>query len=97
MAEPTRARSTKKPADHKPAEADLVKVEFADQTFEVRPGAFTRLAFLDLLERNQLTTALRYLVGDEAFGEFLAANPDADGETASNLLEAIAEKAGTKN
>lgn len=93
----TREKSVKKPADHKPTKVDLVKVEYAGVEFEVKAGALSSLRVLDALERNQFTTALRYLVGDQAFDRFLVDVPDADAEDAGKLLEVIAEKAGAKN
>lgn len=93
----TREKSVKKPADRKPAKSDLVKVEFKGVEFEVKAGGMSSLRVLDALERNQFTTALRYLVGDQAFDRFLVDVPDADAEDAGSLLELIAEKAGVKN
>ena len=97
MTETTRAKSAKKPADHKPADADLVKVEFQGAEFSVRAGSMSSLRVLDELERNQITTALRMILGDAAFEKYLEGNPDADVDDAGKLLQAIAEKAGVKN
>lgn len=97
MTETTRAKSAKKPADHKPAKTDTVAVEFKGITFDVEAGALTSLRVLDLLERNQFTTALRRIVGDEDFERFLDNVPDATAEDAGSLLERIAEAAGAKN
>lgn len=93
----TRDRSPVKPEDHKPAEADLVTVEHGGVTFETTRGSLGSLRTLDLLERNQITTALRRVIGDEKFEEFLDKNPDAGAEEAGDLLNAIAEKVGAKN
>lgn len=97
MSEVTRAKSVKKPADHKRADDDLVKVEFRGVVFHVKAGVLGQLRVLDLLERNQFTSALRRIVGDEAFEAFLDAVPEASAEDAGELLELIAEKAGAKN
>lgn len=97
MSETTRAKSVKKPADHKPAAVDLVKVEFKGVVFEVKAGVLGSLRVLDALERNQFTTALRMIVGDEGFEQFLAEVPDADANDAGELLELVAERAGAKN
>ncbi|MBK0420156.1 hypothetical protein JD276_14050 [Leucobacter sp. CSA1] len=96
-AQSTRDRSPVKPADHKPGKSDLVKVEYKGVEFEVKAGGMSSLRVLDALERNQFTTALRYLVGDQSFDRFLVDVPDADAEDAGKLLELIAEKAGAKN
>lgn len=93
----TRQVSPVKPADHKPKSDELVAVEFQGVTFEVKAGGMSSLRVLDALERNQFTTALRMLVGDAKFEEFLDVVPDADAEDAGKLLELVAEKAGVKN
>lgn len=97
MTETTRAKSAKKPSDHKPADVDAVTVEFGGVTFTVQGAGLASLRVLDALERNQFTTALRRLVGDAKFEEFLDAMPDASAEDAGKLLELIAERTGSKN
>lgn len=97
MTETTRAKSAKKPADHKPAADAVVTVEFEGVTFTVQGAGLGSLRVLDALERNQFTTALRRLVGDAKFEEFLDKNPDASAEDAGKLLELIAERTGSKN
>ncbi|KUF05700.1 hypothetical protein [Leucobacter sp. G161] len=97
MTETTRAKSAKKPADHKPAKTATIAVEFKGITFDVEAGALSSLRVLDLLERNQFTTALRRIVGDESFEHFLDNVPGASAEDAGSLLELIAEAAGVKN
>lgn len=94
---PTRAKSVKKPADHKPAAAEKVSVEHAGIKFSVTRGALNSLRTLDMLERGLVTTALRKLVGDKAFEEYLDKNPEADAESAGELLEVIADKVDAKN
>lgn len=97
MAETTRAKSAKKPEDHKPAAVDTVKIEHSGVEFTASRGALDSLRTLDLLERGMVNTALRRLIGDEKYEEFLDKNPDADAESAGNLLQAISEKVGAKN
>lgn len=93
----TRDRSPAKPQDHKPADADLVMIEHAGVTFTTTRGSLGSLRTLDMLERNQITSALRRVIGDKSFEEFLDKNPDAGAEQAGELLNAIAEKVGAKN
>lgn len=93
----TREKSVKKPTDHKPAADDLVQVEFMGVELEAKKRGMESLRFLDALERNQLTTALRVLIGDEGFERFLTEVPDATAEDAGDLLKELAEKAGVKN
>ncbi|KAM9866752.1 hypothetical protein ACIFOC_00444 [Leucobacter aridicollis] len=95
--ESTRDRSPAKPQDHKPADADLVTIEHAGVTFTTTRGSLGSLRTLDMLERNQITSALRRVIGDKSFEEFLDKNPDAGAEQAGELLNAIAEKVGAKN
>lgn len=101
MSETTKSKSVKKPDDFKPADVEMVKIEHSGVRYEVRKNAMGNLRFLDLLERNQLTSALRMLIGDGKFGEFLDANDDGSGfvdpEYAGEILELIGEAAGTKN
>lgn len=93
----TRSKSAKKPQDRKPAATDLVKVEYKGVEFEVKAGALASLRVLDLLERNQFTSALRAIVGDEGFERFLAEVPDAGVEDAGKILERVAEVTGAGN
>lgn len=93
----TRAKSVKKPEDHKPAAAEQVAIEFGGVKFTAARGALDSLRTLDMLERGLVTTVLRRLIGDAQFEEFLEKNPDAGAEQAGELLEAIAEKVGAKN
>ncbi|UOQ56072.1 hypothetical protein MUN78_10185 [Leucobacter allii] len=93
----TRDRSPITPQDHKPAAAEAVQVEFEGITFTATRGKLGSLRVLDLLERNQIATALRTLVGDEKFEEFLTRFPDADAEMAGKMLEAIAKAVGAGN
>lgn len=97
MAETTRSKSAKKPADHKPAAADTVKIEHGGVEFSASRGALDSLRTLDLLERGMINSALRRLIGDDKYDEFLDKNPDADAESAGDLLRAISEKVGAKN
>ncbi len=93
----TRAKSVKKPADHKPAAAEKVSIEHGGVKFTASRGALNSLRTLDMLERGLVTTVLRKLIGDEKFEEYLDKNPDADAESAGELLEAIADKVDAKN
>lgn len=101
MATQTRKASPAKPADHKPAKTSKVSVEYEGVKYEVSPGGLTNLNVLDLLERGQITSALRFLISDEKFVEFLASVTDEDGyadvEHAGELMELIGEKVGAKN
>lgn len=93
----TRDRSPVKPQDHKPAADEVKTVEFGGVTFKAARNAFNKLATLDLLERGMINTAIRRVVGDETYTEFLEKNPDADEETAGKLLEALIDQVGAKN
>lgn len=93
----TRAKSVKKPADHKPASTDQVSIEYGGVKFAATRGALNSLRVLDMLEQGRITSTLRRLVGDEKFEEYLDKNPDAGAEEAGELLEAIADKVGAKN
>lgn len=97
MTETTRAKSAKKPADHKPADAEQVKIEHAGVSFTAARGSLDSLRTLDMLERGLINTALRRIIGDAKFEEFLDKNPDAGAEAAGELLEAIADGVGAKN
>lgn len=97
MTETTRAKSVKKPADHKPAAREAVTVEHGGVTFKAERKTFESLRTLDLFEQGKINTALRRIVGDEKYEEFLDKNPDAEAEDAGDLLNAIAEKVGAKN
>lgn len=97
----TRERSIAKPQDHKPAGEDMISLDHKGVTYEFRKRALTNLYVLDMLERQQLTQALRKILGDEKFEAFLESIDDgtgyADPEEAGKLLEAIGERAGAKN
>lgn len=93
----TRDQSPVKPQDHKPGASAPVEVEFGGVKFTAARGAFNKLATLDLLERGMVNTAIRRVVGDVAYSEFLEKNPDADEETAGKLLEALTDQVGAKN
>ena len=100
-ATPTRDLSPVKPQDHKAPAAEVVKVTRNDVVYEVRRNAMANLRFIDLMERNQLTTALRLLLGDDKFSEFLDAEDDGtgfvDADAAGELLKDIAETANLGN
>lgn len=97
MTETTRAKSAKKPADHKPATEASQTVEFGGIKFQATRKSLESLVTIDLLERGMINTALRRIVGDKNYDLFLKKNPDADAETAGELLEAIGDKVGAKN
>lgn len=97
----TREQSARKPEDHKPKETEKVTVEFEGVTYLVSPKAIRDIRFLDLLEREQMNGALRLLLGEEKYEEFVKSITDeegfADAKFAGELLEKVSEAAGAKN
>lgn len=100
MAE-TRAKSVKKPEDHKPAKAETVTVEFAGQEFEIRVGIASSARLLRSLEKNMLAGAVEYLIGVDGYDRLLDAIEEEQGiddaESVAQFLNKALEAAGAKN
>ena len=97
MTETTRAKSVKKPADHKPASPEIVTVKHGGVEFAVARNAVESLRTLDMLERGMINSAIRRIVGDAKYDEFLDKNPEAGVEDAGALFESLADGVGVKN
>lgn len=101
MTETTRAKSVKKPADHKPASDTSVSVEFSGETYEfdVRAAKDARTMFA--LRREDMETVLIRVVGEDGLDRALSSIEDEDGYAdfadLSELVKTIYEKAGAKN
>lgn len=59
--------NAKKPTDHK--SKGPISIEYAGETYELDKDAID-LTVIDLIEREKFVTAVRSLIGDEAFERF---------------------------
>lgn len=100
MAE-TRAKSVKKPEDHKPAKGETVAVEYAGETFNVRVGVASSARLLRILEKNMLAGAVEFLIGVDGYDRLLDAIEaefgSDDSELVAKFLNEALEAAGAKN
>lgn len=101
MTETTRAKSAKKPADHKPSEKDAVEVSFAgeDYTFDVRAATDTRTMFA--LRKEDMETVLVRIIGEDGLEKAIKSIEDEDGyadfKKLADFVSEVYEKAGAKN
>lgn len=97
----TRAKSVKKPADHKPASVELVPVEFAGAKFEVPAGVVTSARLLRDLEKNMFAGVVERLIGVDGYDRLLdaieAEYGSDDMEKVAEFISAALEAAGAKN
>lgn len=101
MTETTRAKSAKKPADHKPAAAETVDVKFAGKTFSIPVGVASSARLLRALEKNQIAGAVERLIGEDGYDSLLdaieAEYGSDDMEKVAEFMGAALEAAGAKN
>lgn len=101
MTETTRAKSAKKPADHKPANTESVTVKYAGAEFGIPVGAASSARLLRLLEKNAIAAAIERLIGEDGYDRLLDAIEEAFGtddmEKVAEFLSKALEAAGAKN
>lgn len=97
----TRAKSAKKPADHKPAAADTVAVSFAGASFDIEVGVASSARLLRALEKNQIAASVERLIGEDGYDKLLDAIEAKFGhddmEKVAEFVGAALEAAGAKN
>lgn len=101
MTETTRAKSPKKPADHKPAKDHAINIQFAGEKYEfdVRAASDTRTMFA--LRKEDMETVLVRVIGEDGLHRAIKSIEDEDGfasfEKLADFVQAIYEKVGAKN
>lgn len=99
--EVTKAKSVKKPADHKPKDGTKATVEHLGETYDFDTRAFKDPRTLFAFKREDIETALERILGEEGLERAIVSTEDEDGygdlERLSGLVEKLAEVAGAKN